>query len=192
LRLDQSEVGCDKEVSKTPSHAVLEKVVLQALYHLLVLKAFEGILEKGRELGRRRYLLASGGTLLPTFMNNKVARGGSAWGVIPEGWSEPTRRRVRGRHDFAHPLPLEDEGRASALVLRIDGHHPFLPVVNRGWFSCIGAEVAEGGEVAGDEVPTPATNALRLASTSASFFFLSLLRPMSAQRQRITTKGQDM
>ena len=54
----------------------------------------------------------------------------------------------------------------------------------------LGAEVAEVGGVIGIEVLTPAAVALRLASSSASFFFLSLLKPISAQRRRISQGTQ--
>jgi len=119
-------------------------------------------LEKGRELGRGRRLLMFRGALPPTFMNNKVVRGGSAWGVIPEGWGEPARCRVRGRHDFAHPRSLKDEARAGVLVLQISGqrHHPFLPVVEGAGSVVLGAEVTKGGGVVGVEVPTPATTVI--------------------------------
>ena len=49
----------------------------------------------------------------------------------------------------------------------------------------LGAEVAEGGGVVGVEVPTPAAAALRLANRLANFFFLSLLKPISAWRQQV-------
>jgi len=45
------------------------------------------------------------------------------------------------------------------------------------------------GRVAGVEVSAQAAVALRLASKSASFFFLSALMAMSAQKQQVT-KGQ--
>jgi len=39
----------------------------------------------------------------------------------------------------------------------------------------------------GVEVPTPAAAILRLASRSASFFFLSLLKPISTRKQQVNT-----
>jgi len=47
------------------------------------------------------------------------------------------------------------------------------------------AEVAEVGGVLGVEVPTPAAAVLRLASRLANFFFLSLLKLISARKQQV-------
>jgi len=57
LRLAQSKVGRDKEVSEDLSHAVLEEVATQALHHLLILEALEGLLEDGRELDSKGWCL---------------------------------------------------------------------------------------------------------------------------------------
>jgi len=48
-----------------------------------------------------------------------------------------------------------------------------------------GAEVGEVGGALGIEVPTPAAAALRLASKSGNFFFLSLLKPISIRKQQV-------
>ena len=37
------------------------------------------------------------------------------------------------------------------------------------------------------EVPAPAAAALRLASRSVNFFFLSLLKPISTRKQQVNT-----
>jgi len=63
---------------------ILEEITAQALQHFLVLEALEDLLKQHRELGSGRYLLTFKGTLLPTFVNNKVARRGGARGVISE------------------------------------------------------------------------------------------------------------
>jgi len=52
-----------------------------------------------------------------------------------------------------------------------------------GW----GADVTEVDGVTGVDVPSPTTAALRLASRSTSFFFLSLLKPISTHRQQVNT-----
>jgi len=52
-----------------------------------------------------------------------------------------------------------------------------------GW----GAEVAEVEGATGVEGPAPAAAALHLDNRSASFFFLTLLKPISTQRQQVNT-----
>ena len=84
----------------------------------------------------RRHLFAFRGALSPTFVNDKVARGGGAMRVIPESWS-PTRCRRRRNCDLAHPLPFVHKVDARVLVIRFNSHHPFLPFISRGWYDCL-------------------------------------------------------
>jgi len=145
------------------------------------LETLEDLLEKRRELGSGRHWAVFRGGLPLTFKYNEIAWGGSTWRVIPESWGEPARCRMRGRRGFTHLRSLENKACTGVLFLEIDRnyHHPFLSI-DRADSVVLGAEVAKVGGVIGIEVPTPAAAALCLASSSANFFFLSLLKPISA------------
>jgi len=120
LRLTQSKAGRDEEIPEALSHTVLEEVPTQALHHLFILKVSKGLLEDDGELDNRRCLMIFRSGLPPplAFMHDKVARGRSAWRVIPEGWRVTISRRMRWRLDIANPLPLEDKAREGSSILR--------------------------------------------------------------------------
>jgi len=158
----------------------LEEVAAQALQHLLVLEALEGLLEEHRELGSRRHWAVFRGGLPPTFVYHEIAWGGSTRRIIPEG-------RVS--------LPdVEWEGTAASLTLgllktrpvQVSSSSESTTTTTTPFYLSTGAgSVVSGAEVTefrGDlsvEVPMPAAAALHLASSSANFFFLSLLKPIS-------------
>jgi len=125
LRLTQSKVGRDEEVSKALSHAVLEEVPTQALHHLFVLEAAKGLLKDGGELDSMRCLAIFRSALPPVFMHDKVARGRSAWRVVLEGWHTTIRSGMCWRLHVAHLLPVEDKAQVGILVFGANGrHHP--------------------------------------------------------------------
>jgi len=153
-------------------HTVVEEIATQALQHFLVLEALEDLLKQHGELGSGRHLVAFKGALAPAFVNNEVAQGGGALGVIPESWSptisegedattSPTLCLLKTR-----PVHVSSSSDSTTTT-------PFC-------LSSTGTEVAEVGGVMGVEVATPAAVALRLASRSANFFLLSFLKPIFA------------
>ena len=186
----QRKSGRDQEFPKTMENTILEEIATQALQHFLVLEALEDLLKQRGKLRSGRHMLSFGSTLPSTFMNNELAWGWGAWGVIPKSWS-PTIRRRRRHYDFSHPMPFEDEARVSILVIRIDGNHPFLPVNNRGWFGWVGGMSSWGWRGPKCWSAHPGSGRLRLVSRSASFFFLSWLKPISTWKQQVNTGSND-
>jgi len=109
-------------------------------------------------------------------MSNHLEWGGGAWGMVYEGVAVlPTLGRLKTRpvhislsSDSTTITPLRSTAAGAGLM---------------GW----GADVAEVEGATGVDVPSPTAAALRLASRSANFFFLSLLKLISTHRQQVNT-----
>jgi len=56
-------------------------------------------------------------------MHNKVARGISAWRIIPKQWHMAIRSRMCWLLSIGNPLPLEDKAPVNILVLGAGGHN---------------------------------------------------------------------
>ena len=103
---------------------------------------------------------------------------------------EPSRCRSRSSHGLTNSRPFEDKVDAYLFVIGVNKHHPFWPVNSGGWFGLARAGAAKVEGAMGIDVPYPVAVAFRLASRSAIFFFLSLLKPISANKQQVNTGYQ--